>query len=191
MKKAKIMLLLTGLISVSLLGGCKNSGTGSFTEDQSAAGNSAQEEYAQENSVSQGKKDEQNASASGNSDSGGASQRKNGETDVDLSEQSSTVVYAEVYSMMAAPENYIGRKIRIKGKFSVSHDKKKKKYCFACIVTDATACCAQGIAFEPAGNGRYPDDYPKAGKEITVTGRFAVDQEGDVTYGILKDAKIE
>lgn len=190
MKKANVRLLLTVLISVSLLDGCKNSGTGSFTEDQSAVGNSAQEEYAQENSVSQGKKDEQNASASGNSGSSEASQRKNGEADVDLSEQSSTVVYAEVYSMMAAPENYIGRKIRIKGKFSVSHDK-KKKYCFACIVTDATACCAQGIAFEPAGNGRYPDDYPKAGKEITVTGRFAVDQEGDVTYGILKDAKIE
>jgi hypothetical protein len=194
MKKAKTMLLLLGLISVTLSGGCKNSGTQSRAEDQSAGADSIREEYVQENSSSQEKNDKQNAanaSGSEDSDHGGASQGKNGKADIDLSEQSGTVVYAEVYNMMAAPETYIGKIIRIKGTFSVYHDEKKKKYYFACIVQDATACCAQGIEFEPAGACRYPDDYPKEGKEITVTGRFASYQEGDATYGILKDAKFE
>ena len=31
----------------------------------------------------------------------------------------------------------------------------------ACVIPDATACCAQGIEFTLAGDHRWPDDYPE------------------------------
>ena len=64
------------------------------------------------------------------------------------------------------------------------------KYYFACIIKDATACCAQGIGFVLADDYTYPDDYPELDTEICVVGVFNTYKEGDYTYCTLREAKM-
>ncbi len=93
-----------------------------------------------------------------------------GVVDVDLTQLSSTMVYSEVYAMVYEPEKYIGKTVKMHGLFATQEYDDERFY--ACIVQDATACCAQGLEFELAEELVYPDDYPEPGTEITVVGTF-------------------
>ena len=113
---------------------------------------------------------------------------------VDLTTLSSTMVYAEVFAMTSSPEEYVGKTIKMRGMFS-----KGQLYAadgsladggtvFACIIQDATACCAQGIPFDLAGDYEYPQDYPELGAEITVEGTFEIHEQSGVEFCRLRDA---
>ncbi len=110
--------------------------------------------------------------------------------DVDLTVLSSTMVYSEVYNMMVSPENYVGKTVKMDGMFSSYHDEASDKYYYACVISDATACCSQGIEFVLTDDYTYPDDYPKEGDEICVVGTFDTYQEGDYNYCTLRNAEI-
>ncbi len=110
--------------------------------------------------------------------------------DVDLTVLSSTMVYSEVYNMMVSPENYIGKTVKMKGPFAYYHDETTDNYYFACIIQDATACCAQGIEFVLTEDYTYPDDYPEVNEEICVIGVFDTYQEGSYTYCTLRKARL-
>lgn len=112
-----------------------------------------------------------------------------GDVDVDLSALSSTLVYSEVYNMMLTPDDYLGKKVRMRGQFTYGLG--EDRYYFACIVSDATACCSQGLEFVLADERAFPDEYPEVGSEITVVGVFDVYSEGAVKYCQLADAEIE
>ena len=112
------------------------------------------------------------------------------EYDVDLTMLSSTMVYSEVYNMMTVPSNYLGKSVKMNGTFSVYHDESTDKYYYACLISDATACCSQGIEFVLDGNYEYPSDYPPEGSEITVTGIFDTYTEGQYQYCQLINAKM-
>lgn len=112
-----------------------------------------------------------------------------GQIDVDLTQLSSTMVYAEVYNMMTSPETYIGKIVKMDGTFAYYHDKTTDQYYFACLIQDATACCSQGIEFVLTDDYSYPDDYPEAGNEICVIGIFDTYQEGSNTYCTLRNAE--
>ncbi len=118
----------------------------------------------------------------------GAAVSANGDIDVDLTVLSSTLVYAEVYNMMVSPDDYEGKTVKMSGQFSYLCDESTGKEYFACIIQDATACCAQGIEFELAGDYVYPDDYPEIGEEVCVTGVFETYMEGNYIYCTLKNA---
>lgn len=111
--------------------------------------------------------------------------------DVDLTMLSSTMVYSEVYDMMYYPENYIGKSVKMKGMYAGYHDESTDKYYHACIIQDATACCAQGIEFEPTDDYKYPDDYPAEGQEVCVAGVFDIYEEGENRYCTLKNARLD
>ena len=113
-----------------------------------------------------------------------------GGIDVDLTVLSSTMVYSEVYNMMASPEEYIGKTVKIKGQFSCYFNESTGNYYFACINQDATACCAQGIEFVLTGEHTYPDDYPEVYDEICVVGVFDTYQEDGWTYCTLRNATL-
>ena len=108
--------------------------------------------------------------------------------DIDLTELGSNLVYAEVYGMMISPKDYLGKTVKMRGEFAVYEGAGRNYY--ACIISDATACCAQGIEFVLDGSHCYPDDYPPPGTEITVSGTFDSYVEQDVTYAQLIDAKL-
>ncbi len=112
------------------------------------------------------------------------------EVDVDLTVLSATMVYSEVYNMMVSPESYIGKTVRMRGRFTVYHDSAANNFYFACLIQDATACCAQGIEFVLTDDHVFPDDYPEPGEEICVTGIFDTYKEGNYTYCTLRRAKL-
>ena len=98
------------------------------------------------------------------------------EINLDLTKQSATVVYSQVFNMMIDPESFVGKKIRLNGIATAIHDEEENKDYFACIVMDATACCAQGIEFELPESMQSLEFYPKDGDEIVVTGVFEMYQ---------------
>jgi len=109
--------------------------------------------------------------------------------DVDLTSISSTMVYSEVYNMMNAANDYVGKVVKMKGQFA-AYEFTDAIY-YACIIADATACCQQGLEFVLAGDYAYPGDYPAQGTEVTVTGVFELYKEGDTTYCHLTDSVME
>ncbi len=110
--------------------------------------------------------------------------------DLDLTALSATVVYAEVYNMMVNPDAYVGKTVKMKGIMNTLYDEVNDVYYFACIITDATACCAQGIEFVLTEDYKVPDDYPKDGTEVTVVGVFDTYWEFSNLYCTLRNAKL-
>ena len=101
-----------------------------------------------------------------------------GTVDYDLTQMGTDMVYATVYQMMTAPEQYEGKTFRINGTFYASYYEVTKKNYYYCIIKDATACCAQGMEFIWGdGTHIYPDEYPKDNSDITVEGRFETYRE--------------
>ncbi len=113
------------------------------------------------------------------------------EADVDLSVLSDTVVYAELVQISQSPDDYIGKKIKMKGQFAAypSTEFDGVIY-FVCNVSDATACCSMGMEFILKGDAKYPDDYPAEGSEITICGTFNTYYEGANLYCHLEDTEI-
>ena len=112
------------------------------------------------------------------------------DAEVDLTTLSSTVVYSEVFNMVNTPDDYVGKTVKMEGAFSVYEDEASGYVYYACVIADATACCAQGIEFVPTGDLRYPDDFPEVGSEITVTGTFGTYMEGEQLYVTLFEAEM-
>ncbi len=113
------------------------------------------------------------------------------EDTVDLTILSSTMVYAEVYNMLVNPSDYIGKTVRMEGEFIVLSDDTGENIYPACIIYDATACCAQGIEFVLGEDAIYPDDYPELNSEIVVVGTFETYDEYGIEYVHLVDAILE
>ena len=113
--------------------------------------------------------------------------------DVDLTQLSSTIVYSEVYAMATEPEQYFGKTVKMEGLFATQEYNGARLY--ACIVQDATACCAQGLEFEMEEELVYPDDYPEPGAEITVVGTFDSYKEeaggNTYLYLVLRNARFD
>lgn len=126
------------------------------------------------NSSVENKKNKQNVSAE--------------DLDLDLTKLSSTMVYSEVYNMMNTPDDYIGKKVKMQGAFSVYEGEERNYY--ACIIADATACCQQGMEFVRKGEHKYPEDYPELGDDITVTGVFETYYEGETRFCQLNNCEV-
>ena len=114
--------------------------------------------------------------------------------DVDLTVLSGIMVYSEVNSMISFPDNYIGKTVKMQGQFTIYQATDENgafipdKMFFACMIADATACCAQGLEFALAGKPVYPDEYPELGAEITVVGTFEWYEEDGCRYYRLGNA---
>ena len=131
------------------------------------------------------------ASTANTSPAGGAAQSTgdvNGSYDIDLTQLSSTMVYSEVQGMMITPEDYLGKTVKMRGAFRVYQDEASGNTYYACIIADATACCAKGIEFRLAKPLKYPEEYPALDTTITVAGTFGTYSEDDNTYCQLTDA---
>ena len=117
--------------------------------------------------------------------------------DVDLTVLSSTMVYSEVYNMLYFyPEDYYGKTVKMTGQFNVyqwvdeSGVVADMPVAYACIISDAAACCAEGMEFVLEGDLTYPDDYPELGTEITVIGEFQSYEENGMTWYHLVNARL-
>ena len=113
------------------------------------------------------------------------------DVDLDLTQLSKTMVYAEVYNIMMEPETYVGKSIRMNGDYYIYTDETTGQQYFYCVIRDATACCAQGIEFVLTDDYKFPEDYPEEGAFVTVSGRFDTYMEDDLLYCTLRDAVLE
>ncbi len=110
--------------------------------------------------------------------------------DVDLTTMSASVVYSAVYDMITNPGSYIGQTVKMSGTMATYHDTNTGKRYFACVIRDATACCAQGMEFVLKDSYKYPDDYPEPGVEVSVIGVFDIYSEGQYQYCTLRNAEL-
>lgn len=108
-----------------------------------------------------------------------------GVPDVDLTSMSSTMVYAEVSNIMTNPDKYFGKRIKIGGLYYASYFDETDLYYHYVIISDATACCKQGIEFIWKGEHTYPDDYPEEDAIVEIIGIFGKYDELDKTYYYL------
>ena len=106
--------------------------------------------------------------------------------DLDLTQLSSTMVYSEVYNIMMAPEDYVGKVIRMNGECVSAYYEPTDATYYSIIIQDATACCAQGIEYVLTDGQTYPED----GGNATVTGRFEPYDEEGTTWYHLVDASV-
>ena len=124
------------------------------------------------------------------------SQPPAGKVDVDLTVLSSTMVYSEVYNMLYNdPAHYFGKTVKAKGTFSIYQlvedgVLQPDPVSYACIISDAAACCAEGMEFVLKDDLAYPDDYPELGAEITVIGEFQSYEENGMTWYHLVNARL-
>lgn len=110
--------------------------------------------------------------------------------DMDLTTMSSTMVYANVYSLISYPDDYLGQTIKMEGVSSSFHSETNGNYYFACVIQDAAACCSQGIEYELTEEFINPDDYPSDGDQICVVGVFDMYEEDGMYYVTLRDAQL-
>lgn len=110
--------------------------------------------------------------------------------DIDLASMSGTMVYSEVNNLVSAPQDNIGKVIRMKGNFTSNYYQETKTTYYFCIIQDATACCSQGLEFVLSKGANDPASYPPDNTEITVTGVFESYQEGTDTYYHLANAEM-
>lgn len=113
--------------------------------------------------------------------------------DIDLSVMGSNMIYATVYDMMAHPENYEGKKIKIEGDYTNGYYEPTDKWYHYCFISDAAACCQQGLEFTWDDGSHELDEFPADGARILVEGTFETykDSEDDpYTYCQLADASL-
>ncbi|MFI3207007.1 MAG: hypothetical protein R3Y33_07145 [Clostridia bacterium] len=104
--------------------------------------------------------------------------------DHDISSLSATMAYAEVYTIMSSPNDYVGETFKVCGEFGIYQDPSTEQLYYAVIISDATNCCVQGFEFILTDETAYPE----VGEEATVIGEFQTYLENDVLYCHLVDA---
>ena len=131
-------------------------------------------------------------------------QEDNGETelplyesiDIDLTELTADLRYAQVFDMCLYPDNYIGKIVNVSGLYEQWKNEETGVDYKTVIITDALACCAQGIEFKEVPGQKLPVPYDwvsedTSASEITVTGRFGCYVEDDILYIELTDAVLD
>ncbi len=68
------------------------------------------------------------------------------------------------------PGDYENKSVKITGEFASELHEGVRLY--AVIMWDATGCCPTGLSIVPQEGKKYPDDFPKEGSQVTVTGKM-------------------
>ena len=99
------------------------------------------------------------------------------------------MVYSTVYDMVRGDsDKYEGKVVKMRGEFTVGYSKSTGLYYPAVIISDATACCSQGLEFVLKNDPKYPEGYPIKGDDVTVVGTFRIYHEGTAQYVHLVDS---
>ncbi|WP_274969881.1 hypothetical protein [Lachnoanaerobaculum orale] len=117
--------------------------------------------------------------------------KADGQVDYDLSSMGPDMVYATIYQMMIDPKSYVGKSFKVTGNYYSSYSKENDQYYHFCMVKDAAACCAQGLELLWADdNMNKHENCPDEEALVTVEGVFETYEEGQNTYGRLKDVRL-
>lgn len=106
--------------------------------------------------------------------------------DIDLTKCSYTMASAIIFDMLLSQNDYLGKRIKIKGQFWANEDDSNQF--FAVLMYDATACCQTGLTFKDK-NRRYPEDYPAQLEEIEITGIYTKEEIDGMSYAYIDCGK--
>lgn len=182
MKKKKTWMLL--VFCSLLVTGCgdKNGASGKMPDSKTTVDEVVESQMGQDNETTQTDMEEESSVA----DETENLRTENDDpvdsiVDYDLTQMGSDMVYATVYQMMVAPEQYEGQTFRIEGDFYASYYEETGQYYYYCVIQDAVGCCSQGLEFVWGdGSHVYPDEYPQENTDIIVEGTFETyTDEGD------------
>ena len=198
LEQRKIIFLTTVLATVILLAGCgDNTASGRVDVQTTGISDVLQSAMAEEDSRNAA---EESTTADSQpetetetvimSESSPADNSDPGDVDIDLTVLSANMVYSTVFDMLYEPEVYVGKTVKMEGMFTFIFVQETEKYLFGCIISDATACCSQGIEFIPTDDYHYPEGFPQGGENITVTGVFEILEDNGEKYIALTNAKI-
>ena len=111
--------------------------------------------------------------------------------DVDLTQLSSTMVFAEVYQIVNDPEAYRGKTVKMQGTYVTSTLEGTTRKYHAILISDATACCEQGLEFTFPDKNTSGKPLPKEGDVVTVLGSFSSYKEGENNFFYVKGSVVE
>lgn len=106
---------------------------------------------------------------------------------LDLTQMSSTMIYAQVYNIVQDADIYFGSTIKMSGEFMTVHDDTEDIDRYCCIVKDETECCMTG--FELQFDGEFTP--PEEGAKITVEGQLDFYEQEGARYLFLGHAVIQ
>lgn len=190
MKTKKVLMIMSILAVLALAAGCGSEASSGTT---AAAGNANSveavlEQRAQEDATQGAQPTEEETETTKEAQFEDIYTSE--DVDIDLTQLSGTMLYAQVNNMMYKPEEFIGKTVKLPGTFSAVYSEEAQKYYFGCLVYDQAACCTLGVEFELPETYVYPDDYPEEGAEIVVAGTFDTYEEGPYTYCVLRNAQL-
>jgi hypothetical protein len=111
--------------------------------------------------------------------------------DIDFTELTSNLVYAEVYNIMERPDDYMGQTFKLQGPYYAQYDDTTDNIYHFVIIEDALACCQQGMEFKWSGNHFFPNEYPDEMEQIELTGVWESYDENGNTYFYLAVEDVE
>lgn len=110
---------------------------------------------------------------------------------VDISRLSETMAYAQMFTIVTKPAEYVGQTTRVKGTYVPIQDPTREGlYYHFLVVADMQACCEIGVEFFLEGH-RYPDDYPPQYSTIEVEGKFEMCSVAGQEHICLKATKMK
>ncbi len=184
MKKSILLLSALALTTCLLCAGCAD-GARSASPEKTSAVDAVLGEQTETRAPAPVQTPAAPAPTQTEEQSAGASPGSSDGIDIDLTAMSSTMVYAEVFSMMENPAAYVGKTVKARGPYYASFYEPTGKYYHFVVIADATACCSQGLEFIWNGTHIYPDDYPADGTEVEIVGVFGIYEEEGYTYCYL------
>ena len=127
------------------------------------------------------------ASASGNAADTAAKKASTGSFDYDFSRMSESVAYSQLSNFMNSPASYVGKTVKIKGDYYITHYDETNKDYYYIILNDTTACCSAYIEFLTDGCN-YPSKASDDNNKVTVTATGVIDKYDELgqTYYYLK-----
>ena len=100
--------------------------------------------------------------------------------DLDLTQMSTTLAYAQVCDISADPTDYIGKSIRMAGYVDQIEDDTTGKVYYACFVLDGTGCCTASLEFSLEHEAGEKKEYPSLWSDIVIEGSLvSYEEDGD------------
>ncbi len=184
--KNKRNAVATVLLLTMLMTSCASSGSGQHISSTTSGVQDVLESRMAEEDGSVASDETTEASADQSSGDSPDVSYQRGEVQIDLSNMNSDMLYANVFGMVSSPADYEGVTVRMKGTAISAYDEATGNTYYACFISDAAACCSQGLEYY-LSEGEYPEDD----EEITVVGVFTTYYEGENMYVALMDAVLE
>lgn len=210
----KKILLLVSMVVIMAITACNKGGTDTKLQKQNVVGKAISNQVNKEIDEQVKKLEAEDKATSSSASNGSQIVTQNGQVlgaasdfeaklkeaknqkaadgiDYDLTNMGSDMVYATVYLMMTQPDDFEGKKFKMKGQYLSSFFEPTKKYYSYCFISDAAGCCSQGIEFATKEKLKHPDDFPKDETEIEVVGVFESYMEDGKLYCHLKDSEMK